>query len=88
MKYIVINHPTLGELISVFPKHIRHDRFYESIRQIRFGGEVNWEKTLISQPVVSGGFVSPDGVCYGVSESLGVKSRVKQDTALLGIGHH
>jgi hypothetical protein len=85
MKYIV----TLidgKESIFVFPKCIDHDRFHESLAAIRFGSEQHWKRHVLGCPsdLVSAGFITSDGKCYGHSETLNKKSRGDADTALLG----
>lgn len=82
MKYVVMDSDECGEQLFVFPKTIDHDRFAEVLSLIKHGVERNWNR--IYRKPVSAGFT--DGtLCYGKSETLGLRSRDK-DTALLRNG--
>lgn len=80
MKYVVTVNANGREELFVFPKHIDHDRFAEVLSGIRTGNEWDWER-MYREPI-SAGFVM-DGVCFGESITLGLKSRKEEDTALL-----
>jgi len=70
------------EHIFTFPIIVDHDRMYEAMEAIRFGDRRNWDRKLRNGEAIAAGFVV-DGVCQGNSETLGIKSRGKVDTALL-----
>lgn len=80
-KYIVM---ALGdnETIFVFPKVVDHDRMVEACAYIRFGGDHGWSRKYKEGQVISAGFISSKGECYGHSETLGLKSRGAVDTEL------
>lgn len=82
MKYIVMSEETkdeVKELIFIFPKSINHDCMAEVLGRIKDQTGGNWRR-VFRQPV-SAGFT--DGKeCYGISESLRLKSR-PQDTGML-----
>jgi hypothetical protein len=81
MKYIVSKDDEDNEIIFVFPKFIDHDRFHEGVQSIRFGSPLKWKRQYLS--VISAGFVSASGCCYGHSETLNVSSRPILDSKLL-----
>lgn len=79
MKYIVTRNEEGKEEIFVFPKSVNHDCMAEVLGFIKNKTYGNWERGF--RKPVSAGFT--DGkTCYGMSESLGIKSR-PQDTELL-----
>lgn len=82
MKYIVIG-INGKELIFTFPKSIDHDLMFEVIPRIRTGTLARWNRELLDAEVISAGFIDNDFCCYGKSETLGVVSRLQQDTVLL-----
>lgn len=82
-KYIVIEDEEGQESIIVFSTHIVHAHMFEALQRMKFGDMVDWKRR--SSHVVGAGFVDYVGNCYGRSESLGVASRPKEDTKLLGI---
>ena len=86
MKYIVVSLNDKEEIFT-FPNIVDHDRFAECIEGIRFGCESNWERKLFKAvkngEIISAGFINSSGECYGRSETLDLKSRGSQDTALL-----
>lgn len=73
MKYIVVNHPRLGEIALMFPNIIIH---YDMKRRM-----------FPEWPLVSAGFVNawPDGLfqVYGRSESLNCDSRQDKDPEVI-----
>lgn len=71
-KYIVFDSYLGGELV-LFPDHLSHDAV--ALLWLHTMGRVN-------ELVLSAGFVSKSGQCYGKSHGLNVKSR-PEDTALL-----
>lgn len=71
MKYVTFT-GYQGEQIIVFPKVIQHSDFARQVTELSYGG---------LHPI-SGGFVA-NGVCYGESVSLRMKSRGDADTELL-----
>jgi hypothetical protein len=86
VKYLVANLEG-HEAIFVFPRAVDHDRMAEALASIRFGYDHNWSRKLMAKPgedgkIISAGFVT-DGVCHGRSETLGLKSREADDSALL-----
>lgn len=84
LKYIVTSLKG-DEAIFVFPQSIDHNRMLEAIQMIRFGTEGSWNRDFRDETAISAGFVV-DGQCSGYSETLGLKSRGKQDTDLLHVG--
>jgi thioredoxin-related protein len=81
MKYLVVDSGQ-GEQLFTFPKNIDHDEFAAVLSYINVGSPHNW-KRVFRNPV-SAGFT--DGTnCYGMSETLMMKSRV-EDTELLQRG--
>lgn len=81
MKYIVMALADKEE-IFVFPRTVDHDRMAEACECIRFGNERNWNRKYRDGECVAAGFVD-GGECHGRSETLGLESRGKVDTALL-----
>ena len=88
MRYVVITFATeqgpSPEEIYIFPNHIDHDRFAESLSTIRRTKpgrpHSDWEREYAQ--VVSAGFT--DGLrCWGESMTLGVKSRPDKDSSLI-----
>ena len=81
MKYIcTINDFGVHE-IFMFSNLIDHDVMASNITCMikeRFGKT----EEILRLPV-SAGFVSPDGICFGKSISLGIKCREERDTELL-----
>ena len=67
--------------IIVFPRSINHDCMAEGMRRVRTQTWGNWKR--LTRTPVSAGFVSPDGECYGRSETLNLDSLKAEDTALL-----
>lgn len=84
-KYIVIKSGN-EELIFVFPESITHKHMAEAVCQVREGIGNRWTKPHFNAKPIAAGFVSNDGVCYGLSESLRLPSREGKDTMLLNIG--
>ena len=81
MKYIRTKKEDGTEEIFTFPRAVHHDAFYESVEGIRNQTYGNWEREF--RKVVSAGFVSLNGNCYGESITLKVKSNPAADTKLL-----
>lgn len=71
MKYVVF-YGYNGEQIIIFPKKIQHKQFADSVERLSYG----------TMRPISGGFVI-DGKCVGKSISLGLDSRLEEDTALI-----
>jgi len=71
MKYVVFDGHR-GEQIIIFPKIIQHSVMADNVKNSSFGG----------MHPISGGFVV-NGECVGESESLRMKSRGDEDTALI-----
>jgi hypothetical protein len=69
------------EEIFVFPKTVNHYFMMEAIQSIRFGTQQNWCRNWDAR-AVSAGFID-HGQCFGHSETLKLKSRGVQDTALM-----
>lgn len=82
-KYIVIKTDVGFELMFVFNELVTHKRMFEAVQMIREGLEHNWTRPYADAECVGAGFVSPHGLCYGESLSLGIKSRNALDTQLL-----
>jgi cold shock CspA family protein len=69
------------EDVFLFPRHIHHDAVAEMLEGIRcvVNGKEDW---MYRRPVAAG-FVTENFGCYGVSETLDLKSRQREDTQLL-----
>jgi hypothetical protein len=71
-KYICIDYGLAGDTIFIFPEYVVH----KDVAHAMGGGN----------PIISAGFVRRNHVgnlvCYGESESLGIKSRPDADSAL------
>lgn len=81
MKYIVTkNEDGLLELY-MFPRHINHDCFLESLDALRTQSFGDWER-VYRQPI-SAGFINSKFECYGSSITLDLESRPYEDTELL-----
>lgn len=70
-KFVTFYSRSSGEEIMIFPSHIQHSHFSESVKRMTFKG---------IRPI-SGGFIV-NGKCVGRSESLDLDSR-PEDTVLL-----
>lgn len=84
MKYIVIKRGT-HEFMVLFPNspQMSHKNMADAVEHIRVDlGDRGWQRKFVGCPIVSAGFVSASGHCYGESESLGISSR-PEDTELL-----
>ena len=83
MKFVTLN--LLGEdSIILFPKSIAHKEMVEAVRFMKVeDGRGQWSRDFVDLEVVSAGFVTESGNCYGRSESLNVDSRPEKDTELL-----
>jgi len=71
MKYVVFSGYN-GDQIIIFPKKIQHSVMAADVEKSSFG----------TMYPISGGFIS-NGKCVGESESLRMKSRGDEDTALI-----
>ena len=80
MKYLCVKDESGKYEIFIFPKHIDHDAFAESLQDMRNQTHGNWSRQY--RTVVSAGFVDSNMNCHGRSESIGVSSRT-DDTILL-----
>lgn len=83
MKYIVTQSDTGIVELFMFPRHINHGYFAESLEALRSttSNGRDWER--IYRKPISAGFVSKDFKCYGRSESLNLNARPVEDTLLL-----
>ena len=81
MKYIKTQTGSGVEEIFLFPDVVSHDCMAEVIRHIRDQTYGNWKR--VPRDPVSAGLVDANGKCYGMSESLGLKSLGAKDTKLL-----
>lgn len=82
MKYIVMSDPEglTPDIMIIFNKEINHDCMAESLEGIRNQTWGNWERVF--RFPISAGFT--DGTkCYGMSESLSLSAREKEDSELL-----
>lgn len=80
MKYIVTKQEDGTEEIFVFPSSVHHDCMAESISHMRNQSYRGWRR--VNREPISAGFIRY-GKCEGVSESLSLRSRPVEDTALL-----
>ena len=80
MKYIKTRTDEGFEEIFLFSELIHHDAFAEVSSRIKNKTTGRWES--IYRQVVSAGFVSPNLICHGYSETLNLNSDPK-DTELL-----
>lgn len=82
MKYVNVN--LLGaDNIVLFPQEIAHKEMVEAIRFMKIeDGMGRWGRDYVDLEVVSAGFVTESGHCYGRSESLDKDSR-PEDTSIL-----
>lgn len=75
-KYICIGYGLAGDSIFIFPAHVEHKTMAEHLVH-----------EVLGFTVLSAGFVRENVtgrmVCFGESESLGIKSRPEIDTALV-----
>jgi len=81
IKFITTQDENGKEDIFLFPNNIDHDAMAEALEGIRNQTHGNWER--IYRKPVAAGFVE-NGKCIGRSETLGLKSRLK-DTELLKV---
>jgi hypothetical protein len=79
MKYIITSTEDFDQEIFIFPRTINHDIMAESISRMKNQSHGNWKR--LTRTPISAGFIS-NGVCYGKSESLNIKSR-PEDTGIL-----
>jgi len=82
MKYIVFDLDGF-EYLCTFPNDPKftHIDYAEAVQCMKVGHPNNWNREFRFADIVSAGFVSFDGKCYGRSESLGIDSR-PEDTEL------
>ena len=81
-KYIVIT--VHGEeMIFQFPNIVSHYHMFDAVKGIKEGLPLHWTRPYMKAEIVSAGFISSTGFCYGKSESLDVMSRTVIDTQLL-----
>lgn len=81
MKYICTKKADGTEEIFTFSMKINHDCMMEAVESIKNQTHNRWIR--IHRDIISAGFVSAKGTCFGNSETLGVKSRGDVDTELL-----
>lgn len=79
MKYIVTKQDDGTEELFMFPREINHDAMMEALRMMRNQTYGQWQR--IFRTPIAAGFVDGN-VCYGQSETLGLKAR-KEDKELL-----
>ena len=81
MKYICMLSGDDTFEIFPFPRTVNHDVMAEILTRLKDQTHGNWQR--ITRTVISAGFVTAGGKCYGESETLGLESRGDEDTALL-----
>ena len=81
MKYIVTEDEDGNEEIFTFPNSVNHDCMAEALGRIKNQTHGSWKR--INRYPISAGFVGKDNKCYGMSETLNLKSRPDADTKLL-----
>jgi len=82
-KYIVVAHENKEEMF-IFPNWMNHVDFFDTIRAYSHGNYPgDHDQRLGMSQVVSAGFITYKGGCYGRSESLNIDSRPSTDTYLL-----
>ena len=81
MKYICMKDEKGKLEVFTFPRTVNHDCMAEALGAIKNTTGKNWHR--VYRRPVSAGFVGPTGTCFGVSESLGLKSRGQEDTDVL-----
>lgn len=80
MKYIVTEDENGVEEIFMFPKEVNHDCMMEMLARIKNQTWGDWHRVF--RKAVSAGFT--DGIiCWGESETLGIKSRKEVDALLI-----
>lgn len=80
-KYIVISDGD-KELLFTFPEAVWHKTMFECVQMLRNGADSrDWNRPYALFKCVGAGFIEND-YCVGKSESLGIASRPKLDTAL------
>lgn len=82
MKYFILKIESGEEIAVIFPRQVVHASMAEAVQTIRIGGQ-NWRRSWRSAEIVGAGFIGPDLVCYGKSDTLKVVSRGEVDTALV-----
>ena len=80
MKYIVTKTEDGEQEIFTFPNSVPHSIMAEAVARLRNTAHGDWQR--ITRTPISAGFVSGN-VCHGESESLKLRSRPHEDTALL-----
>lgn len=80
-KYIVIKSHE-QEFMFTFPELIMHSDMSKAMQTL-MDSPPYWPWPHDKSEIVSAGFVTPSGQCYGRSESLNVNSRPAEDTKLL-----
>lgn len=79
MKYIVTKQRDGTEEIFIFSRFIDHDSMADAISSIRDEWLGEWGK--VEREPISAGFIE-EGRCVGMSESLSLQSRSKDDLLL------
>lgn len=73
-KYVVIEHPSIGETMYIFPEYIVHR-------------EAARNNTMMGDKIIAAGFIAVEQegllMCYGRSESLNINSRPEEDSVLI-----
>lgn len=81
MKYIcTVDNDSKMEIFT-FPRSVNHDAMAEALEGIKNQTHGNWER--VYRIPLSAGFVDSNGNCFGTSETLGLESRMTEDTKLL-----
>ncbi len=81
MKYITTKTEEGKEEIFLFPRDVHHDCMNEMLGFIKNQTGRQWERVF--RTAISAGFVDSNSQCHGHSETLKLKSRPTEDTALL-----
>ncbi len=80
MKFITTEDETGKQEIFLFPDDVNHDAMAEMLERIKNQTYGNWHR--VRRTPIAAGFVDSNLNCYGISESLGLKSR-PEDSILL-----
>jgi hypothetical protein len=83
LKFITTQSEDGLEEVFTFPDTINHDAMAEALERVKNQTRGNWRRVF--RKPISAGFVDSEGRCYGMSETLRLQSRPKEDTALLAV---
>jgi hypothetical protein len=81
MKFITTKTEEGKHEVFLFPRLVHHDAMAEMLEAIKT--EINGKKDWVFRRPISAGFIDKNLDCHGVSETLNLKSRQKNDTLLL-----